>query len=71
MSTDALLPIKTSVNLNDLVFTPIPGQSDRTDKQGNFSIKVKVPIIPENQKTPLVFGLLYSKSGYLPELKLL
>ena len=49
---DALLPIKTSVNLNDLVFTPIPGQSDRTDKQGNFSIKVKVPIIPENQKTP-------------------
>ena len=64
---DALLPIKTSVNLNDLVFTPIPGQSDRTDKQGNFSIKVKVPIIPENQKTPLVFGLLYSKSGYLPE----
>ena len=64
---DALLPIKTSVNLNDLVFTPIPGQSDRTDKQGNFSIKVKVPIIPENQRTPLVFGLLYSKSGYLPE----
>ena len=64
---DALLPIKTSVNLNDLIFTPIPGQSDRTDKQGNFSIKVKVPIIPENQKTPLVFGLLYSKSGYLPE----
>ena len=64
---DALLPIKTSVNLNDLIFTPIPGQSDRTDKQGNFSIKVKVPIIPENQKTPLVFGLLYSKRGYLPE----
>jgi len=64
---DALLPIKTSVNLNDLIFTPVPGQSDRTDKQGNFSIKVKVPIIPENQKTPLVFGLLYSKSGYLPE----
>jgi hypothetical protein len=65
--SDALLPIKTPVNLNDLIFTPIPGQSDRTDKQGNFSIKVKVPIIPENQKTPLVFGLLYSKSGYLPE----
>ena len=62
-----LIPKNTSVNLNDLVFIPVPGQSDRTDKQGNFSIKVKVPIIPENQKTPLVFGLLYSKSGYLPE----
>ncbi len=62
-----LIPKNTSVNLNDLVFIPVPGQSDRTDKQGNFSIKVKVPIIPENQRTPLVFGLLYSKSGYLPE----
>lgn len=61
-----LLPNKTSVDLNDLVFVPIPGQTTRTDKQGNFSIKVKVPIIPENQKTPLVFGLLYSKSGYVP-----
>ena len=62
-----LISKNTSVNLNDLVFIPVPGQSDRTDKQGNFSIKVKVPIIPENQRTPLVFGLLYSKSGYLPE----
>tara|TARA_B110000046_G_scaffold174322_1_gene197931 strand:+ start:1957 stop:3642 length:1686 start_codon:yes stop_codon:yes gene_type:complete len=61
-----LIPKNTAVNLNDLVFIPVPGQSDRTDKQGNFSIKVKVPIIPENQKTPLTFGLLYSKSGYLP-----
>ena len=61
-----LIPKNTPVNLNDLVFIPVPGQSDRTDKQGNFSIKVKVPIIPENQKTPLTFGLLYSKSGYLP-----
>lgn len=62
-----LIPKNTAVNLNDLVFIPVQGQSDRTDKQGNFSIKVKVPIIPENQKTPLTFGLLYSKSGYLPE----
>ena len=61
-----LLPKSSSVDLNDLVFVPIPGQTTRTDKQGNFSIKVKVPIIPENQKTPLVFGLLYSKSGYIP-----
>ena len=64
--SEELLPNKASVNLNDLVFVPIPGQTARTDKQGNFSIKVKVPIIPENQKTPLVFGLLYSKSGYIP-----
>tara|TARA_R110001592_G_scaffold7170_1_gene40463 strand:- start:15 stop:1691 length:1677 start_codon:yes stop_codon:yes gene_type:complete len=62
-----LIPKNNPVNLNDLVFIPVPGQSDRTDKQGNFSIKVRVPIIPENQKTPLVFGLLYSKSGYIPE----
>ncbi len=64
--SEELIPNKASVDLNDLVFIPIPGQTARTDKQGNFSIKVKVPIIPENQKTPLVFGLLYSKSGYIP-----
>lgn len=64
--SEELLPNKASINLNDLVFIPIPGQTSRTDKQGSFSIKVKVPIIPENQKTPLVFGLLYSKSGYVP-----
>ena len=61
-----LIPNKQSVNLNDLIFLPIPGQSTRTDKSGNFSIKVKIPIIPANQKTPLIFGLLYSKSGYIP-----
>jgi len=55
-----------STDLNDLVFIPVSGQNDRTDKQGNFSIKVRIPIIPESQKTPLLFGLLYSKSGYLP-----
>lgn len=61
-----LLPNKQPVNLNDLIFLPIPGQSTRTDKAGNFSIKVKIPIIPANQKTPLIFGLLYSKSKYIP-----
>lgn len=64
--SEELIPNKPSVDLNNLIFIPIPGQTTRTDKQGNFSIKVKVPIIPENQKTPLVFGLLYSKSGYIP-----
>ena len=63
---EELIPKNNPVDLNDLVFIPIPGQGDRTDKQGNFSIKVRIPIIPENQKTPLTFGLLYSKSGYLP-----
>ena len=61
-----LLPPNTSVDLSDLIFIPIPGQSTRTDKTGNFSIKVKIPIIPANQKTPLIFGLLYSKSKYIP-----
>tara|TARA_R110001592_G_scaffold26903_5_gene100258 strand:- start:17342 stop:18994 length:1653 start_codon:yes stop_codon:yes gene_type:complete len=53
-------------NFNDMVYIPIPGNSTRTDKQGNFSIKIKVPIIPKNQKTPLNLGLLYSRSGFLP-----
>lgn len=64
--SEELLPKKLSVNLNDLIFLPIPSQSDRTDEFGNFSIKVKIPIIPANGKTPLLFGLLYSKSGYIP-----
>jgi len=64
--SEELLPKQATANLNDLIFIPIPGQSDRTDKSGNFSIKVKIPIIPANQKTPLIFGLLYSKSGYIP-----
>ena len=61
-----LVPTIKSINVNDLVYLPIPGQTTTTDKQGNFSIKVKIPIIPENQKTPLTFGLLYTKGGYLP-----
>jgi len=61
-----LVPPIKSINVNDLVYLPIPGQTTTTDKQGNFSIKVKIPIIPENQKTPLTFGLLYTKGGYLP-----
>lgn len=63
---EELVPEGTNIDYSDFLFTPIPGQSTRTDKDGNFEIKVKVPIIPENQKTPLDFGLLYSKSGFLP-----
>ena len=64
--SEDLLPTNIPVNLSDSQFVSIPGQTTRTDKQGNFSIKIKIPIIPENQKTPLVFGLLYSKSKYIP-----
>ena len=64
----ALIPQNNPVDLNNLVFIPVDfiNEGDRTDNQGNFSIKVKIPIIPKNQKTPLTFALLYSKSGYLP-----
>ena len=51
---------------NAEVYAPIPGQNTITDKQGSFSIKVKLPIIPKNQKTPLKLGLLYTKSGFVP-----
>ena len=63
---EELVPEGTNIDYSDFLFAPIPGQSTRTDKDGNFEIKVKVPIIPESQKTPLDFGLLYSKSGFLP-----
>ena len=53
-------------DFNAEVYTPIPDQKTITDKQGSFSIKVKLPIIPKNQKTPLKLGLLYTKSGFVP-----
>ena len=53
-------------DFNAGVYAPIPGQNTITDKQGSFSIKVKLPIIPKNQKTPLKLGLLYTKSGFVP-----
>ena len=64
--SEEFLPTSIPVNLSDLAFLPIPGQTTRTDEQGNFSIKVKIPIIPENQRTPLIFCLLYSKSNFIP-----
>lgn len=64
--SEEFLPTSIPVNLSDLAFLPIPGQTTKTDKQGNFSIKVKIPIIPENQRTPLIFCLLYSKSNFIP-----
>tara|TARA_R110002060_G_scaffold26849_1_gene36465 strand:+ start:2072 stop:3802 length:1731 start_codon:yes stop_codon:yes gene_type:complete len=64
--SEDFLPTSIPVNLSDLAFLPIPGQTTKTDEQGNFSIKVKIPIIPENQRTPLIFCLLYSKSNFIP-----
>jgi len=53
-------------NFNVEAYTPIPNQNIITDKQGSFKIKLKLPIIPKNQKTPLKLGLLYTKSGFVP-----
>ena len=63
---DELIPQGTDIESSNFIFTPIPGQSTRTDKDGNFNIKIKIPIIPETQRSPLDFGLLYSKGGFLP-----
>mgnify|MGYP003632320380 FL=1 len=55
---------------NDLIYTPIPGLIKNgpviTDSQGNFSIKMKIPVIPATQKVPLNIALLYTKGGFLP-----
>ena len=53
-------------NFNAEAYAPIPNQNTITDKQGSFKIKLKLPIIPKNQKTPLKFGLLYTQSGFVP-----
>ena len=63
---DELIPQGTNVEYSDKVFAPIPGQDTLTDKQGRFEIKIKIPIIPENQKSVLDIGLLYSKSNFIP-----
>jgi len=55
---------------NDLAYVPVPGLivggSDITDKQGNFSIKIRIPVIPATQKVPLNIALLYTKGGFIP-----
>ncbi len=65
------IPKKIDADVSNLIFLPILGQETITDDQGEFEIKVKVPIIPANQKTPLVLALLYSKKGYLPTTQLI
>lgn len=61
-----LIDSTPNFNFNDQVYIPIPGNNTRSNKQGEFKIKIKIPIIPKNQKTPLNLGLLYTKSSFLP-----
>ena len=55
-----------SIDFNDLVYIPIPTFNTQTDDKGEFSLEIRVPIIPQNQRTPLNLGILYSKSKFLP-----
>jgi len=66
-----LITTKISIpNPNDLIYTPVPGLVIGgpvvTDEQGNFSIKMKIPVIPATQKVPLNIALLYTKGGFIP-----
>lgn len=70
---DANLPVDPNLISNlpnldfpDLVYIPVPLYKTKTDKKGEFSLEIKVPIIPQNQKTPLNLGVLYSKGKYIP-----
>jgi len=62
---ELVVPIP-SIEFDAEVFAPIPDQSTTTDIDGSFTIFLKLPIIPKNQKTPLRLGLIYSKPGFLP-----
>jgi len=55
-----------NIDFPDLVYIPVPLYKTKTDEKGEFSLEIKVPIIPQNQKTPLNLGVLYSKSKYVP-----
>ena len=55
-----------NIDFPDLVYIPVPLYKTKTDKKGEFSLEIKVPIIPQNQKTPLNLGVLYSKGKYVP-----
>jgi len=54
-----------NIDFPDLVFIPVPLYKTITDKKGEFSLEIKIPIIPQNQKSPLNLGVLYSKSKYV------
>lgn len=67
-----LISTNININPNDLIYIPIITQkSATTDSKGNFSIKIKTPIIPKNQKSLLNIALLYTKSNYIPGTQLI
>lgn len=67
-----LLPGDIEFDPNEFVYVPVVGSGNvRTDAQGNYSIKIKIPIIPKNQKSLLPIALLFSKGGYLPGTKVI
>lgn len=67
-----LISTNINVNPNDFIYIPIITQkSATTDSKGNFSIKIKTPIIPKNQKSLLNIALLYTKSNYIPGTQLI
>ena len=63
---DELISTKLSIDFSDFVLVPVEEGSTRTDDSGNFTIDVSIPIIPQNQKSILDIGLMYTKSGFLP-----
>lgn len=70
-STQELISNNISIpNPKDLIYTPVPGLIENgpvtTDSQGNFSIKMRIPVIPATQKVPLNIALLYTKGGFIP-----
>lgn len=67
-----LISINIDVNPNNFAYVPILTQkAARTDNKGNFSIKIKIPIIPKNQKCLLNVALLYTKTNYIPGTQLI
>ena len=57
-----------AINAENLALNPSIGADGKviTDKQGRFSITLKIPVIPATQKVPLNIGLLYNKGGFIP-----
>jgi len=67
-----ILPGNIDINPNNFVYVPVVGSTiTRTDKDGNYSLEIKIPIIPKNQKTPLPLALLFTAPGFIPGTKVI
>ena len=62
---ELVVPIP-SIEFDAEIFVPIADQKTTTDINGSFTIFLRLPIIPKNQKTPLRLALIYTKPGFLP-----